>query len=212
MSVELEEAMQRQLSHWRSALGSGDQRIGWKIGLNVPAVQERLGIERSVVGHLTSATLLRPGGTHSLAGALKPFVEPEIAIEVDGEGAILGLGAAIEIVDFDHPIENAAEIVGENIFHRAVVICPSSQRTAADGIHARLSVDGEQRETGDAGATDLAETVAVVDDTLRAAGERLEHGDRIIAGSLTAPVPVAPGERVTLDLGELGTIEIDFAG
>ncbi len=212
MSVELEEAMQRQLGHWRSALGSGDQRIGWKIGLNVPAVQERLGIERSVVGHLTSATLLRPGGTHSLAGAVKPFVEPEIAIEVDGDGAILGLGAAIEIVDFDHPIEDAAEIVGENIFHRAVVICPSSKRTGADGIRARLSIDGEEREAGDAGATELAATVAIVDDTLRTAGERLEHGDRIIAGSLTAPVPVHPGERVTLDLGELGTIEIDFAG
>jgi 2-keto-4-pentenoate hydratase len=25
-------------------------------------------------------------------------------------------------------------------------------------------------------------------------------------------VPVQPGERVTLDLGELGTVEIDFAG
>lgn len=212
MSIELEEAMQRQLGHWRSALGSGDQRIGWKIGLNAPAVQQRLGIERSVVGHLTSATLLRPGGTHSLAGAIKPFVEPEIAIEVDGEGTILGLGAAIEIVDFDHPIEDAAEIVAENIFHRAVVICPSSQRTGADDIQARVSVDGDQRETGDAGATDLADTVAVVDATLRTVGERLEHGDRIIAGSLTAPLPVQPGERVTLDLGELGTIEIDFAG
>jgi 2-keto-4-pentenoate hydratase len=212
VAADLDEAMQRQLGHWRTALGSGAQRIGWKIGLNVPAVQERLGIDRSVVGHLTSATLLRSGGTHSLTGADKPFVEPEITIEVDGEGGIVGLGAAIEIVDFDRPIENAAEVVSDNIFHRAVVIGPSTERRDADGVQARLIIDGEVREQGDAGATDLAGVVALVDATLRTAGERLEVGERIIAGSLTAPVAVSPGQRVELDLGPLGAAEIELAG
>lgn len=211
VATELDEAMQRQLGHWRTALGSGAQRIGWKIGLNAPAVQERLGIERSVVGHLTSSTLLRSGGTHSLAGAEKPFVEPEIAIEVDGEGGIAALGAAIEIVDFDRPIEDAAEVVGDNIFHRAVVIGSSTEHRSADGVRAELTIDGELREQGDAGATDLVEVVAIVDETLRTAGERLELGERIIAGSLTAPVAVSPGQRVRLDLGPLGAVEIELA-
>lgn len=211
MASELDEAMQRQLGHWRTALGSGAQRIGWKIGLNAPAVQERLGLERSVVGHLTSATLVRPGGTHSLAGAEKPFIEPEIAIAVDGEGSITGLGAAIEIVDFDRPIEDAAELVGGNIFHRAVVIGPSTEHRGAAGVDVEVTVDGELRERGDAGATDLAEVVTVVDETLRTAGERLEVGERIIAGSLTAPLAVSPGQRVRLDLGRLGAVEVELA-
>ena len=57
---------------------------------------------------------------------------------------------------------------------------------------------------------DEAGIVALVDETLATAGESLEVGDRIIAGSLTTPVDVQPGQRVSLDIGALGSLDIDF--
>ncbi len=208
--MQLDEAYQQQLGHWRAARHSGAERVGWKIGLNVPDVQEKLGIDRSVVGHLTTATLLGADGAHSLTGAQKPMAEPEIAIEVGLDGTIAGLAPAIEVADIDSPLEDVCHIVATNIFHRAVAIGASEPLSSADGIEAVLTVNGEQVGSADAGATDLQAIVALVDETLRAAGESLQAGDRIIAGSLTPPAPVQDGDRVAVDLGRIGRLEVDF--
>ena len=49
-------AIRVQLEDWRKKLATGAERVGWKIGLNIPEVQERLGLREPVIGHLTSAT------------------------------------------------------------------------------------------------------------------------------------------------------------
>lgn len=208
--MQLDEAYQQQFGHWRAALHSGAGRIGWKIGLNVPAVQEKLGIDRAVVGHLTTATLLGADGAHSLAGAHMPMAEPEIAIEVGRDGNIAGLAPAIEVADIDRPLEDVGQIVATNIFHRAVAIGPSVQLSSAEGIDAVLTMNGEEAGTADAGATDLEAIITLVDETLRAAGESLQAGDRIIAGSLTQPAPVQAGDTAGVDLGPVGRLEVRF--
>ena len=209
--MQLDEAYQQQLGHWRAALHSGAGRVGWKIGLNVPAAQAKLGIDRSAVGHLTTATLLGADGAHSLTGAQKPVAEPEIAIEVGPDGTIAGLAPAIEIADIDRPLEDVGQIVATNIFHRAVAIGPSVQLTSAEGIEAVLTVNGDEVGSADAGATDLGAIITLVDETLRAAGESLQAGDRIIAGSLTQPAPVQPGDRAEVDLGPVGRLAVSFS-
>ncbi len=208
--MQLEEAYQQQLGHWRATLHSGAGRVGWKIGLNVPAVQNKLGIDRSVVGHLTTATLLGADGAHSLAGAQKPMAEPEIAIEVGPDGTIAGLAPAIEVADIDRPLEDVGHMVATNIFHRAVAIGPSVALSSAEGIEGVLTINGEGVGSADAGATDLGAIITLVDETLRAAGESLEAGDRIIAGSLTAPAAVKAGDQAAVDLGPIGRLEVSF--
>ena len=208
--MQLDEAYQQQLGHWRATLHSGAGRIGWKIGLNVPAVQDKLGIDRSVIGHLTTATLLGADGAHSLAGAQKPMAEPEIAIQVGPDGTIAGLAPAIEVADIDRSLDDVGQIVAANVFHRAVAIGPSVQLSSAEGIEALLTLNGEQVGSADAHAIDLGAIITLVDDTLRAAGESLEAGDRIIAGSLTQPAPVEPGDTATVDLGPIGRLEVSF--
>ena len=209
--MRLEEAYQRQLHHWRATLDSGASRLGWKIGINVPAVQEKLGLERSVVGHLTTATLIGADGSHSLTGTQGPKVEPEIAIVMGANGEITGLAPALEVVDMDPSISDAGEIVAGNIFHRAVAIGSSGKADSGKGIEAVLSINGEKVQSADAGSFELHEIVALVDDTLRSAGESLDAGDRIIAGSLTTPAEVAPGDRASVDLGPIGRLEIAFS-
>src|SRR5713101_3324153 len=133
--------MRAQLASWRSRVAGGASRVGWKIGFNSPATQKQLGLDGTVVGHLTQATVLAPGASHSLAGSHLVCAEPEVAIH---------LGRDVP--------------------------------AGADGEAARVA--------------------------LAAFGERLRAGDRIICGSLAPPIWVKPGDRVRVDLGPLGGVEI----
>jgi 2-keto-4-pentenoate hydratase len=210
--VRIEEATLRQLGHWRSALGSGALRVGWKIGFNVPAVREKLGLDGPALGHLTSATLIGPEATHSLAGAGNPLVEPEIAVEVGPEGSIASVAAAIEVVDMTAlPVPaTVADAVAGNIFHRAFALGRPRPRDALEGAEAVLRVNGEERARADAGGYDLEGMLAAAAEILDAAGESLEPGDRLIAGTLTAPAPVGAGDRVAVEIGALESVEVEF--
>ena len=64
------------------------------------------------------------------------------------------------------------------------------------------SDQGEIREATRAGV-DAAETVEIAGRLLATVDERLEPGDRIIAGSILH-VPVSAGDEVVVDLGQLG--------
>ncbi len=211
MSPELVEATRRQLAHWHATLHSGAERVGWKIGFNAPQVQEALGLPHSVIGHLTTASLVGADGTHSLAGAKNPLAEPEIAILVGPDHSIAGLSAAIELVDMDAipgGPDEVPDVIEHNIFHRAVAIGPA--REDVEPGDATFSIGGAVAASGDASAVDLPATVALVAEILEAAGEELQAGDRIIAGTLTPPQTVKPGTGAALDLGDLGSIDIDF--
>jgi 2-keto-4-pentenoate hydratase len=214
--------MRRQLRARRARLRGGAGPIGWKIGLNVESVQRNLGLDRPVVGHLTTDALVEPGAPHSLAGTTNAGVEPEIAIEIGRDvagdvvpeaarDAIAGLAPALEVVDVDRPLDDVEAIVADNVFHRAVALGESAG-SSLDGVEAVVLVNGAEAHRLDAApaAGDLAEVVTVIAGTLAACGERLAPGDRIIAGALTPAVPVAPGDSVGLDLGRLGRVEMRF--
>src|SRR5207253_4098377 len=74
--------MQAQLARWRRGIAGGAARVGWKIGFNSPAAQRQLGLDGTVVGHLTQTTVLAPGASHSLAGSHLVIAEPEVAIHL----------------------------------------------------------------------------------------------------------------------------------
>jgi 2-keto-4-pentenoate hydratase len=220
LDPRVEAGLQRQLEEWRRLLGEGAERLGWKIGFNHPKMQEKLGLREPVIGFLTSATAIEAGGTHSLAGARRPLVEVEVAIELrrdvgpgaevdEALAAIESLGSAIEVIDMPAPPDDVEQALAGNVFHRGVVLGPYRQDAAVGGVVATITVSGEQRESAPA-EVDLADTIRLVADLLAACGEGLKRGDRIIAGTLTAPVAVSPGDRVEADLGPLGRVELAF--
>jgi 2-keto-4-pentenoate hydratase len=206
----------KQLERWRAALRDGAGRVGWKIGLNDPAVQERLGITEPVIGNLTSHTEVPDGGAVSLQGMARPTAEVEVAIELRRSvaagaepdtalAAIESLGPAIEIVDPAPPFDDLEAILAGNVVHRAVAFGPTRQDVALSNVVARAVVDGQPR--GEAPATvDLAGTIRLVADLLGSQGERLHTGDRIIAGALVAVGPLEPESDLSADLGELGSV------
>ena len=202
--------MQVQLDLWHSALAAGARRVGWKIGFNTPAAQEEADIDTAVIGFLTSATTVAYGSHLSLEGTTKPMVEPEIAIEVGEMGTAVALAAAIEVVDVDAPFSEIERVVAANIFHRAALLgdfrpgYPPPRKAA-------VLVKGDERERVDVDPDfDPDEVIAFVARELAEVGETVKPGDKIIAGSLTPPVAIEPGDAVGVQMDNLGMVQLVF--
>jgi 2-keto-4-pentenoate hydratase len=197
--------MRAQLRSRRQALELGADHVGWKIGLNPPEVLERLGLDEPVVGYLTSATELGDGDSYTISGGTNVAVEPELGLQIDGDGAVVAIAPALEVVDLDTPLDQLATVIGENVFHRGVAF--GDWGTAEPPAHARVMVGDEvvaEPDLPDADA--LAATVRTVARRLEEAGERLRDGDRIIAGSLVPALPARPGDDIRLVLDPHGSV------
>jgi 2-keto-4-pentenoate hydratase len=195
----------------REMLAQSAEPIGWKIGFNVSAAQQKLGIDGPLAGFLSSNGLLEDGAEVSLDdGPL--VVESEVAVELgDDARSIVALLPALEIADPPDLDQDVETILAGNIFHRAVAFGPRVE-TDAPGA-GRILVNGEVEHEMAPGETGvhLEEMVAVVASRLNAAGEQLQPGERIITGILAPPHIAHPGDRVRLELDELGGVELRFA-
>ena len=211
------DGLREQLASWRAELQGGASRVGWKIGLNIPEVQARLGIRAPVIGHLTTASLVEPGGEFSAHGTANLVAEAEVAVrmgrdvpaeasEDEARDAIAGLAPAIELVDVASDRQDVQAIVAGNVFHRGVVLGSPQPAFPAEGVRATISLDGEERAAADA-PDDFAEAVTVTARLLGSAGETLRAGDWIISGAVTVAAVASPGV-VTVDLGQLGSLDV----
>jgi 2-keto-4-pentenoate hydratase len=194
----------------REILARGAEPLGWKVGFNVPAMQEKLAIDRPLAGFLTTDGLLEDGAEVSLDGPL--VVESEVAVELgDDARSIAALLPALELTDPPDLELGVEQILAGNIFHRAVAFGPRLE-TAAPGA-ARILVNGSLEhslpaENAGAHLTDMVDAIA---GRLADAGEELRPGERIITGVLVPPHPAQPGDTVRLELEALGGVELRFA-
>jgi 2-keto-4-pentenoate hydratase len=213
VSAKVAAGMRAQLGRRDAELVAGAGALGWKLGLTVPAVQERLGLDGPVAGYLTTGAALADGAELSLAGFTAPMLEPEVAVYVGGDGAVAGLGPAIEIVDIDLPFEDVEAILAGNVFHRAVLLGPPVPGATVKGVTARVLRDGEETASADAGPAvgDPAEVVRFVSDWLEPYGTTVDAGHAIIAGSITPPQPIAPGDTMAVELGPLGSLSLNLS-
>jgi 2-keto-4-pentenoate hydratase len=203
-------ALRAQLDDWRTALAAGGERVGWKIGLNIPEIQARFGIGEPVVGHLTSAPQVEPGGTYAVEDPVALRAEAEVALRVGEAGSVDAWAVAIELVDVGRPSGGIEGIVAGNVFHRAFVLGPFADTPPAEGANVSLTADGRLLDAGTCPA-DFDDMVGTVGRHLAAAGEQLLPGDVIIAGAL-AHEAVAPGAGVVVEIDGLGRLEVAISG
>jgi 2-keto-4-pentenoate hydratase len=204
-------ALTRQLEARGRALADGARRVGWKLGVGDA---ERIGAG-PVVGHLTSATQLEPGGIFRAGDVAALHADVEIAVELaadlgpgdDVRGAIGGYAAALELVDLESIDRDPEAIVAANVFHCAFALGATVPPIVLDRVVGRLVVDGETRD--EAPAEDVDDRLAAAARIVAAGGDGLLAGDRIITGSIVQ-VPVAPGSRVVADLGPLGSVGLEI--
>jgi 2-keto-4-pentenoate hydratase len=210
--VSVERGMTAQLVRQRQILAQGAEHVGWKIGFNLPQVQEKLGIDRPLVGFLTSDGLLEDGASWSLGDGGEVIVESEVAVELgDDARSIAALLPALELADPPDLSIELEQILAGDIFHRAVAFGP---RVTAEAPGAgRILVNGERQHELDADSTGahLEEMVGVAAGRLAEAGQQLHPGDRIITGILAPAHPAQPGDTVRLELDALGAAELHFS-
>jgi 2-keto-4-pentenoate hydratase len=216
-TARVKAGLEAQFRALAAKLAEGDELIGWKIGINAEPVQEHFGLSRPVLGHLTRASLIEPGTTHSVeprtAAGARVGVEPEVAIHLGEAGAIESLGAAIEIVELDPALTELEPILAANVFHRGVVlglpaegVGPADLATIAVRVHKNGSVV-ERARYADAGEDPL-DVVRLIAERLALVGAELDAGQVIIAGSLTPIAFVEPGDRIEIDLGPVGSLSL----
>ncbi|CAN5559177.1 2-oxo-hepta-3-ene-1,7-dioic acid hydratase [soil metagenome] len=224
MDERVERGMAAQLARRQEQLTAGEEPIGWKIGLNPPAAQEKAGISAPVTGFLTDATVLASGGRYTIDGA-DVSVEPEVAVRLGtdldagadagaGAAAIASLAPALEVVDLDRDVSEIEAVLAGNVFHRAVVFGDELEGAhSLAGLGFRVLRGSEPEAEGDVveAAGHLDTLLLGVARFLDAHGAALRAGDRVICGSLVVPPLAAhPGETIALELGPLGRVEVGF--
>jgi 2-keto-4-pentenoate hydratase len=220
--------MRQQLRRRRELLAGGKNPLGWKLAFGGPAALERLRINAPLVGFLMADAVIASGSTISLAGWKKPATEPELTVYLGKDlasgadrnttmDAIAGLGAAIELADVDHPSDDVEGTLARNIYQRHVILggCDNPRPGGAlSGLNARVFRNGaEMANTSNLEALTgkLLANVGHVADLLAVFGETLRAGQIIIAGSITPPIWVGPGETIGFHLEPLDPIFINFA-
>ena len=133
-----------------------------------------------------------------------------MAIRVGADGGVAGLAPALELVDLDLPFDDLEAILAGNVFQRGVVFGDEVPGVDPWSMVASVTKDGAVVAEGRI-VEDPATTVSFVRSFLAAHGATLEPGQRIIAGSVVAPLPVAAGDELHVAFGPLGNLSIAFA-
>jgi 2-keto-4-pentenoate hydratase len=224
----IKSGMQQQLRWRRELLATGKQPLGWKLAFGGPAALKRLRINSPLVGFLMADAVVASGSTISIAGWKKPAAEPELTVYLGKDlapgadrqtikDAIAGLGPAIEVADVDHPSDDVEGTLARNIYQRHVILGNCDARHAGgnlSGLNARVLRNGaEMANTSnlEASTGELITIVGHVANLLANFGETLRAGQIIIAGSITPPLWVEPGETIGFHLEPLQPIFINFA-
>lgn len=227
----LEQAYQIQLcqvERWRQ-----DGRVikGHKVGLTSAPMRRQMGVNESDFGHLTDAMFHLDAAPIDLGRYLQPRIEPETAFVLARGLAGPGVTAAeaAAAVDFVLP---ALEIIDSRIRDWKITLPDTVADNASSGgvvlgstpaklpgldlalTGCLLAKDGRIIDTGAGGAVLGHPLNALVwlANTIAAHGVALEAGDVILPGSITASVPVAPGQTVTASFAGLGAVTASFAG
>jgi 2-keto-4-pentenoate hydratase len=220
--------MQHQLRCRRELLEAGKKPLGWKLAFGGPAALERLRISAPLVGFLMEEAVLPSNASISLAGWKKPAAEPELAVYMGkdlGAGAerqtvtsaIAGLGAAIEVADVDHPSDDVLGTLARNIYQRHVILNGCNDAYSGGqlrGLHARVIRNGAEMASTSKLEDLTGELIAIVThvaNLLSVFGETLRAGQVIIAGSITPPIWVEPGESIGFELEPFEPIRVNFA-
>jgi 2-oxo-3-hexenedioate decarboxylase len=218
-----------QTADRRARRQQGERVIGAKLGLTSIAKQQRMGVDRPIVGFLTDRMLAPP---EQIAGRMtewaQPRIEPEIAfvtsrpidsaLDFDAVRAHLAtVSVAAEVIDSrwsDYRFR-LPDVVADNTSAAGIVIgasLPMDDVAELASLACTVSVDDQvvHEATGAAILGDPLLAVQLLSHHLELRGETLPAGSLVLAGALTDAVPLAPGHRYGLTIESLGEVLVDL--
>src|SRR5688572_31984652 len=203
----------------------GEKTLGRKIGFTNRNIWAEYGATAPIWAHVYDSTLVHAasgGATISLKGSARPRLEPEIAFKLKAPlpadardparvlEAVEWLAPSFEIVDchFDEWKFKSADSAADFALHWRLIVGPprSVSRGEIAGLVSQLrdcrvtlGRNGAVADSGVGGnalghpATALAHLADVL--TRQPAFEPLAAGEIITTGTLTAALPIKPGEK-----------------
>lgn len=210
----------------RERLAAGSRVVGKKVGLTSPVVQRQLGVCEPDFGVLFDDMEFLSGADIPTSTLIQPRIEAEVAfvIQSDLSGSVPTYAEFLRAVAFALP---ALEIVDSAIADWNIRL----EDTIADNASAALFVLGDQPVSiGQVRLADVPMTMrrddevvsqgrgdACLGQPLRAAwwlaremasrGQPLRAGEIVLSGALGPMVPLSKGQRISADLGPLGSVE-----
>lgn len=214
-------------------VAAGERIAGLKMGFTSKAKMAQMGLTDVIWGILTDA-MAAGDGLYDLGGLIHPKVEPEIVFRIgrrvedpaDAEAAVDAVALGYEILDsrfrdykFALPdvVADNASAAGFGIGPwRPVVRAPAAARDESppdpdiSDVPVTLAVNGQPVSSASTAAIlgDPWESLRSAARLASGAGIVLEPGWIVLAGGITAAVPLNPGDAITVTADGLGTAEL----
>ncbi len=212
---------------------SGQPVVGWKIAATSAAGQRHIGVDGPLAGRLLAGRVL-PAGTPVPIGHNRMRVaEAEFAFTFgrpvafrhdvasidEALDAVRSIRPAIEIPDsrYDNFVTaGAAQMIADAACASWAIFGPESATgwRERDLVNHRVQAFRNGAPAGEGTGVKVlggpAIALAWIVNELRQAGEAIKAGDVVITGTCVRPVPIAPGDRLRMDFGDLGTMEAEF--
>ena len=229
--ISIDDAYAIQLAQTSAWTKDGAVIKGHKVGLTSAAMQKQMGVDTPDFGVLTDGMFLPEGVTADYTRFLQPRAEPEIAFVLGKSLAGPGVttAEAVAAIDFVLP---ALEIIDSRIADWKITLPDTIADNASSGglvLGSRpvkpenldlsltgclLHRNGRLIDTGAGGAVLGGSPVNALIWLANVLGERgvaLEAGHVVLPGSVTAAIPISPGDTVSATFDRIGPVSITFS-
>lgn len=207
---------------------AAEEVCGYKIGLTSKAMQKAVGIDEPDYGHIFRSQVRESGCKVSLSKLHAPRIEVELAFVLDRP--LRGPGVTVsDVLAATRHVSPALELIASRTELPRKLVDTLADNAAGAGVilggrpvapsevdirwlGAVVHKNAEIVESGVSAAVlgHPAAGVAWLANRLGARDVRLEPGQILLAGSFTAPVPVAAGDILHVEFGPLGDIAVAF--
>lgn len=207
-----------------TALGPGV--VAAKLGLTSKAKQIQMKVDEPLYGWMVDGSEIPRGDTLCAGELIQPRVEPEIAF-ITGDvlagpavsaatvlASAVAVMPAIDVLDSRYAGYSFTlpDVIADNASAARFVLGDPTEPHRIDlrTVGCVFSKNGETVATA-AGAAILGHPAAAVAWFVRKLAERgrsLPAGSVVLAGALTAAIPVTPGDSITIEIDRLGTLEL----
>jgi len=233
--MTIDDAYAIQTAWVDAKIAAGRKAIGHKIGLTSRAMQRAGNITEPDSGTLLDDMLFQDGGEIPMARFIVPRIEVELAFIlhkplagpnctlIDVLNATDYVVPAIELIDARiqqvDPATKATRKVVDTISDNAAnagIILGGRPIKPLDvdlrWVSAIISRNAVIEESGVAAAVlnHPGNGIAWLANKLHPLGKTLQHGEIILGGSFTAPVPARAGDTFHVDYGQLGSVSFHF--
>lgn len=207
--------------------------FGWKIAATSTDGQKHIGVDGPLAGRLLAGRVMHSGAKLLLGHNLMKVAEAEFAFRIGTPlpprsrdysmqevlAAVDTLHPAIEIPDSrytDFARVGALQLIADNACACWFILGPATKvdwRAYDLCTHAVTAWRNDELTARGNGANVLGDpriALTWIANELRSLGIGLDAGETVTTGTCVLPQPIAPGDKIRADFGDLGAVAVDI--